>query len=150
MVDVEQHALRALEQYALAVAARIVELAPDGAREGKDKVCNLRQVAFQPCAIDWRLAEAPAKRVVVRAQAVQQGIQVIEPGKVAEANRATAAGGTIAIAAATAPCVAVPPLNSRSSRRAWRTNARSIATRQAGACHCSSASAARIARRFKA
>ena len=59
MVDVEQHALRAFEQDALARLYRLVEVAPDGTTERKDEVGNLRQVAAQPFPVDRRLVVTP-------------------------------------------------------------------------------------------
>ena len=45
---------------------------------------------MQPLAVDRRLAEAGAKRVVVRAQAVEQRPEIVELGEVADADRAAA------------------------------------------------------------
>ena len=45
---------------------------------------------MQPLAVDRRLAESGAKRVVVRAQAVEQRSEVVEMGEVADADRAAA------------------------------------------------------------
>ena len=90
MVDVEQHALRAFEQYALAVAARLVEVAPDRPRERQDEVGDLGEVALQSLAVDGRLAEAGAQRVMVRAQPVEHRVEVVELRKVAHADRAAA------------------------------------------------------------
>ena len=45
---------------------------------------------MQPLAVDRRLAEAGAQRVVVRAQAVEQRAELVELGEVADADRAAA------------------------------------------------------------
>ena len=88
MVDVEQHALRAFEQDALAVSPGLVELAPHGPGIGQDEVGDFAEVALQALAIDRRLAEAGAQRVVVRAQAIEQGIEIGKLLEVAQADRA--------------------------------------------------------------
>ena len=44
----------------------------------------------QPLAVDRRLAEAGAQRVVVRAQAVELRLEIVEMGEVADADRAAA------------------------------------------------------------
>ena len=74
MVDVEQHALRALEEDALAVATRLVDVAPHRPRKGEDEVGDLRKVAFEAVSIDRRLAEPGAKRIMMRAKAIEQRI----------------------------------------------------------------------------
>ena len=68
MVDVEQDALRALEQDALAGSQSVVEIAPHRPREGQHEIGDFGQVVKQPFAVDRRLVEAGAKRVVVRTQ----------------------------------------------------------------------------------
>ena len=90
MVDVQQHALRAFEQDLPAAAAAPVEVAPDRSREGQHETGDLAQVASKRVAIDRRLVEAGAQRVVMRAQAVEQRVEVFELGEIADANRAAA------------------------------------------------------------
>jgi hypothetical protein len=90
VVDVEQHALRAFEQHALAGAQRDVEVAPHGSGERQHEVGDLRQVAAQPLAVHRRLVEARPQRVMVRAQAVEQRVEFVEVGEVADADRAAA------------------------------------------------------------
>src|SRR3546814_13014465 len=70
LVDIEQHALRALEQDALAPRPRIIQRQPDGPRELKHELGDLAQVRLQPCAIDGTLAEAGAEGVVMSAEPV--------------------------------------------------------------------------------
>ena len=90
MIDIEQHALRAFEQDALALAQRLVEVAPDRLGEGQDEVGDLGEVVLQALAVDRRLAEAGAQRVVMRAQAVELRAEIVELGEVADADRAAA------------------------------------------------------------
>ena len=90
MVDVEQHALRAFEQDAAAAAARLVEVAPYRLGERQHEIGDLGEVVQQPLAVDRRLAEAGAERVVVRAQAVEQRAELAEMREVADADRAAA------------------------------------------------------------
>src|SRR3546814_1895564 len=70
LVDIEQHALRALEQDALAPRPRIIQRQPDGPRELKHELGDLAQVRLQPCAIDGTLAEAGAEGIVMSAEPV--------------------------------------------------------------------------------
>ena len=72
MVDVEQHALRALEQDAPPALQRNIEVAPHRLGKGQDEAGDFAEVAKQPLAVDRRLAEAGAQRIMVRAQAVEQ------------------------------------------------------------------------------
>lgn len=88
MVDVEQHALRALEQDALAPCPRLVEVAPHRLGEGQDESGDLAQIGQQALAIDRRLAEPGAQRVMVRAQPVELRPQVVEMRQIAHADRA--------------------------------------------------------------
>ena len=54
MVDVEQHALRALEQDAPPPPPRLVEVAPDRPGKGQHEFGNLGEVAAQAIAVDRR------------------------------------------------------------------------------------------------
>ena len=82
MVDVEQHALRAFEQDALAAAQRASSRSRHtGLGEGQDEVGDFGEVVVQPLAVDRRLAEAGAERVVVRAQAVEQRVRGRRAGR---------------------------------------------------------------------
>ena len=79
VVDVEKHALRAFEQHALALAQRDVEVAPHGLGEGQHELGDLGQIILQPFAVDRRLAEAGAERIVMRAQAIEQRLKIPQP-----------------------------------------------------------------------
>ena len=83
VVDVEQHALRAFEQDALAAAQRHVEVAPHRPRERQHEIGDRGQVAPQPLAVDRRLLETGPQRVVVGAQPVEQRIELVEMREVA-------------------------------------------------------------------
>ncbi len=88
MVDVEQHALRAFEQDPLAAAQRHIEVAPNRLGEGQDEIGDFGEVVAQPLAVDRRLAEAGAERVMVGAQPVELRVEIVEMGEVANADRA--------------------------------------------------------------
>ena len=90
VVDVEQHALRAFEQDALAARARLAERLPHRAGELEDEIGDLGEVVDQPLAIDRRFAEACTQRIVVRGQPVELGFEMVEMGKVANTDRAPA------------------------------------------------------------
>ena len=90
MVDVEQHALCALEQDSPPATASLVEVAPHRPGERKDEVGDFGQVVEQTLAVDRRLAETGAECVVVRAQAVEQRSELPEMGEVAHPDRAAA------------------------------------------------------------
>ena len=82
MVDVEQRALRALEQNALALAALLVEQPPHrfGVRQ---KFWRQRGQLFQDSrAVDLGQIEPAAQRVVMRQQAVDLVRQRVEIGEV--------------------------------------------------------------------
>ena len=70
MVDVEQRALRALEQNALAGAALAVEQVPGHVDERQDLGRDLGKLAHQRLFGDLRLAEPAAQRVVVHEDAI--------------------------------------------------------------------------------
>ena len=88
MVDVEQHALCPLEQDAAAAAPGLVEVAPHRAGERQHEAGDGAEVVFQPLAIDRRLAEPGAQRVMVGTEAVEQGVKLVEMGEVAHPDRA--------------------------------------------------------------
>ena len=90
VVDVEQHALRAFEQDAAAGAARFVEVAPHRAGEGQHEIGDRGEVAAEALAVDRRLAEAGAERVVVGAEAVELRVEFAQMSEVADADRAAA------------------------------------------------------------
>ena len=90
MIDIEQHALRALEQYPPSAPPGLVEVAPHRPRERQDEVRDFGEVVLEPLTIDRWLVEPGAQRVMVRAQAVEQGIDRVEMGEVADADGAAA------------------------------------------------------------
>ena len=67
VVDVEQHALRALEEDTPAATPGLVQVAPDGPGKGKHEICDALEVVAQPVAIDRRPAEAGTKMVMMGA-----------------------------------------------------------------------------------
>ena len=87
VIDIEQHALRALEQDLAAAAQRRVEIAPHGLGERQHEIGDCGQVAAQPFAVDRRFLEAGAQRIMMRAQAVEQRVELVEMGEVADADR---------------------------------------------------------------
>ena len=88
MVDVEQRALRALEQDALAGLALAVEQVPGHIHERQDLGRDLRELAHQLLFGDLRLAKPAAQRVVVHEDAVDLGP---ERGQVAQVLHADGA-----------------------------------------------------------
>src|SRR5574338_279265 len=90
MVDVEQHALRALEQDPASTPLGRVGIAPHGLGEWQDEIGDLGEVIPQAFTVDRRLAEAGAKGVMMRAQAVEQRLQFPKVSDVANADSAAA------------------------------------------------------------
>jgi len=88
VVDVEQHALRALEEDSAPGEPRLVQRLPDGPRELQHELGDLAEVALQPPAIDAGLAEAGAECVVMRADSVELRAERAEMGEVADPDRA--------------------------------------------------------------
>src|SRR6185503_6882923 len=86
----EQHALGAFEQDALAGQAGLVERHPDGRRKLQHEVRDLAEVALEPGAVDRRLAESGAQRVVMGAEAIELRPQTAEMGEVADPDGASA------------------------------------------------------------
>src|SRR5690349_24779229 len=60
VVDVEEHTLRALEQYAAAALQSGVQVAPHRSRKRQDNAGDVAKVAEQALAINRRLADAGA------------------------------------------------------------------------------------------
>ena len=90
MVDIEQHALRALEQDALSGAPRRVEAAPGGAHERQDLRRDLHQRREQRRAVDLLRAVAAPERIVVRQQPVDLARQARRIGEIDHADGAAA------------------------------------------------------------
>ena len=70
MVDIEQHALRAFEQDARTGLAHGVEALPHRLRKLQHVGRDILQLCQQRRAIDRRLAETGAQRIVMGAQAI--------------------------------------------------------------------------------
>ena len=90
MVDVEQRALRALEQNALAFAALEIEQPPHRFRIGQQLRRQRGELLQYSLAADFFQIEAAAQRVVVRQQPLDLVRQRIEIGEVHQPNRAAA------------------------------------------------------------
>ena len=88
MVDVEQRALRPLEQDAFAVAIGLVQHAPHRlAGVGQDLGGDLQQGGLEPRHIDLGEIQALAQGIVVRQQPFDLGVQRLRVGQVADADR---------------------------------------------------------------
>ena len=90
MVDVEQRALRALEQDALALAALEVEQPPYRFGIGQQLGRQRGQFLQDALAVDLFEIEPAAQRVVMRQQAVDLVRQRVEIGEVHQADGAAA------------------------------------------------------------
>ena len=75
MVDIEQRALRALEQDALAGAPLRIEQRPDRVGEGQHLGGDRLELVEQLAAVDLGDAEPAAQRVVMREQPLDLGLQ---------------------------------------------------------------------------
>ena len=69
---------------------RLVEVAPDGLGEAQHEVGDFGEVTLQAVAVDRRLAEAGAQRIMVGAEAIEQGVEPVEVREVADADGAAA------------------------------------------------------------
>ena len=90
VVDVQQCALRALEQDARAALAVLVEDFPNPVDIGNDRVRNRAQLLHQRLVRDFVIAEATAKRVVMGQQPVDFRRQRFHVLQVHRPDRATA------------------------------------------------------------
>ena len=90
MIHIEQHALRAFEQDALAFTPRGVERAPHRAREGEDGRRDLLERGNQRRPIHGQNAEARAQRVMMREQPVELRAECVQMRQIAHADRAAA------------------------------------------------------------
>ena len=90
VVDVEQHALRTFEQDAASARALFAQHLPHRRRELKHEFGNLAQIGNQSCAVDRRLAEPGAQRVVMRGQPVELGVELVEMRQIAHPDRTPA------------------------------------------------------------
>ena len=90
MVDVEQRALRALEQDALARPAQVLEQRPGPVHIGQDVRRDVLQLGADRLRLDLFEAEAPAQGVVMGEQALDLGVERREIGEVHDADGAAA------------------------------------------------------------
>ena len=90
VIDIEQHALRAFEQYALAVAPRLVEAFPDRLGILQHRIGNFLQIIQQPLPVNRRLAKTGAQGIMMGAQPIELWSEVVEMGKIADPDRAPA------------------------------------------------------------
>ena len=88
MIDIEQHPLRAFEQDAAPPRARLGQIAPDRADERQHEARDLGQLGEQRGAVDRRLAEAGAQRVVMRGQPIELRPQIAKMREIAHPHRA--------------------------------------------------------------
>jgi hypothetical protein len=85
--DVEQHALRAFEQDAAALAALVAQPHPHRLGVLLHERGNLAQLCEQRGAVDGRLVEAGPQRVVVGTEAIEHRLELVQVGKVAHPDR---------------------------------------------------------------
>ena len=90
MVDVQQRALRPLEQHPLAALHRLVEQLPGRLGIGQDLRRDRLQRSEDLVRPGFRQAEAAAQGRVVRQQPVDLGLQRLAVGEVGDADRAAA------------------------------------------------------------
>ena len=90
MIDVEQRALRALEQDSLAFAPLDVEQPPYGFGIGQKLRCQHCQIPQDLFAVDLCQIEPAAQRIVMRQQPIDLVRQRIEIGEIHQADRAPA------------------------------------------------------------
>ncbi len=90
MIDVEQRTLCALEQYALAGAARDIEQLPGHVHEGEDFRRDLGQLGEHRLLGELRLAEAAPQRVVVHEDAIDLGTERRRVAQILHADGAAA------------------------------------------------------------
>ena len=90
MVDVEQRALRALEQDALAGAAQILEQRPGAVHIGQDVRRDLFELGANGFRLDLFEPEATAQRVVMGQQPLDLAVERGQVGEVHDADGAAA------------------------------------------------------------
>ena len=90
MIDIKQHALRAFEQDLGAGLADLLQPFPHRLRIFEHEGRDLAQFGEQLLAVDRVLLEAGAQRVMVRAQPVELGFEMIQMRQIAHADRAAA------------------------------------------------------------
>src|SRR5690606_32859862 len=90
VIDIKQHALRALEQYAVAAFARFVEALPHRLGILQHGIGNLAQVGEQAFPVNRLYPETGAQRVMMRAKPVKLRSQIVQMGQIAHADRTAA------------------------------------------------------------
>src|SRR3546814_7272571 len=75
-IDVEQHALRAFKQNAVAALARFVKCHPDRLGERQDERSDVPKLRHQRVPVHGRLAKAGAQRVMMSAEPIQLRAQI--------------------------------------------------------------------------
>jgi len=78
VIDVEQHALRALEQDTVAARLGVAQRPPHRFGVRQDEIGDVAQLCHQRGAVDRGLAEARAQRVVVRGQPVELRAEIVD------------------------------------------------------------------------
>jgi len=78
VINIQQHALRALEQDFRASLAHFLQSLPNRLRELLHEGCDFLQIIEQTLAVHWWLVESGTQRVMVRAQPVQLSVQTIQ------------------------------------------------------------------------
>ena len=90
MVNIEQHALRAFEQYPRACFADFIQPLPHGLCIFKNERRDFGKVCQQALAVHRRLAKTGAQCVMVGAQTIQLRVKSIQMCQVTHADRAAA------------------------------------------------------------
>ena len=87
MIDIQQHALRALEQNTRASLADLLQALPHRLSILKHEVGDFRQFSLQPLAVHRRLIEAGTQGIVVGTQALYLWIDLIQMRQIAHPDR---------------------------------------------------------------
>ncbi len=90
MIDIEQRALRALEQDALAFAALAVQQPPDGLSVGQQHRRECGELLHDVSRVEFCEAETAAQRIVMRQQAIDLVRQRGEIGEIHQTDRTAA------------------------------------------------------------
>ena len=90
MVDVEQRALRAFEQDALALAALLVEQRPDRIHVGQHLRRDRGELVVDRARRDLGHAEPAAQRVVMRQQPLDLAVERLQVGEIHQPDGAAA------------------------------------------------------------
>ena len=88
MIDIKQHALRALEQYPFAIAACFVEAFPDRLGILQNAVGDILEVSQEPVPVHRRFAKSGTQRIMMGAKPVELRPEIIEMSEIADPDRA--------------------------------------------------------------